>query len=68
MVMGDVVQLKDEVNPAISAALEAGLDVTALHNHFFYESPRMIYMHIWGKGPSATLAKGLKSALDTQGK
>ncbi|HEV2296361.1 MAG TPA: DUF1259 domain-containing protein [Tepidisphaeraceae bacterium] len=35
MVMGDMVLFQDEVNPAMSAALEAGLSVTALHNHFF---------------------------------
>ena len=50
MVMGDVVLLEDEVNPAMSAALDAGLEVTALHNHFFYESPRVMYMHIGGSG------------------
>ena len=43
MVMGDIVLLEDEVSPAMSAALDNGLEVTALHNHFFYESPRVIY-------------------------
>jgi hypothetical protein len=56
MVMGDVVLLEDEVNPAMSAALDAGLEVTALHNHFFYESPRVMYMHIGGGGTAEQLA------------
>ena len=64
IVMGDVVLLEDEVNPAISAALDAGLDVTALHNHFFYESPRVLYMHIGGNGTAERLAPAVKKVLD----
>src|SRR5215212_10540626 len=50
MVMGDTVLLEDEVNPAMSAALDAGLEVTALHNHFFFDQPRVYFMHIGGMG------------------
>ena len=64
MVMGDVVLLEDEVNPAMSAALDAGLEVTALHNHFFYESPRVMYMHIGGNGTAERLAPAVKNVLD----
>lgn len=64
MVMGDVVLLEDEVNPAMSAALDAGLEVTALHNHFFYESPRVMYMHIGGTGTAERLAPAVKKVLD----
>ena len=64
MVMGDVVLLEDEVNPAMSAALDAGLEVTALHNHFFYESPRVMYMHIGGSGSAEQLAPAVKKVLD----
>src|SRR6185369_5649557 len=64
IVMGDIVLLEDEVNPAMSAALDAGLEVTALHNHFFYESPRVMYMHIGGTGSAPTLAAGVKKVLD----
>lgn len=64
MVMGDVVLLEDEVNPAMSAALDAGLEVTALHNHFFYESPRVMYMHIGGSGAAEQLAPAVKNVLD----
>lgn len=65
MVMGDVVLLEDEVNPAMSAALDAGLEVTALHNHFFYESPRVMYMHIGGMGSPEQLAASVRKVLDT---
>ena len=65
MVMGDLVLLEDEVNPAMSALLDAGIDVTALHNHFFFESPKVFFMHIGGEGTLEGLAKGVRSALDT---
>ena len=66
MVMGDLVLLQDEVNPVMSAALEAGLDVTALHNHFFYDDPKVYFMDIGGEGETAKLAAGVKAALDAQ--
>src|SRR5262245_15788598 len=50
MVMGDLVLFEDEVNPAMSAALGAGIQVTALHNHFFYEQPKVYFMHVGGEG------------------
>jgi Domain of Unknown Function (DUF1259) len=56
MVMGDVVLLEDQVNPAMSVALENGLEVTALHNHFFWDSPKVMFMHIGGMGDETTLA------------
>ena len=66
MVMGDVVLLQDEVNPAMSAALDAGLEVTALHNHFFFDEPKVFFMHIGGEGDTAKLATGVKAVLDAQ--
>ena len=63
MVMGDLVLFQDEVNPVISAALENGLQVTALHNHFFYDNPKVYFMHIGGEGKTEALAQGLKAAL-----
>src|SRR5215472_18988665 len=53
VMMGDLVLLEDEVNPVMSALLDNGLDVTALHNHFFFESPRIFYMHVHGHGKAA---------------
>jgi hypothetical protein len=66
--MGDLVLLEDEVNPVMSALLENGLEVTALHNHFFFESPRVFYMHVHGHGKAADLARMAKPALDLIGK
>ena len=57
---------RDEVSPAMSAALDNGLEVTALHNHFFYESPRVMYMHIGGAGEPEKLASAVKKVLDAQ--
>ena len=68
VLMGDLVLTQDEVNPVMSALLEQGLDVTALHNHFFWESPRIFYRHVHGHGTAADLAKKLKPAIDLIGK
>ena len=67
VMMGDLVLLEDEVNPVMSALLTNGLEVTALHNHFFFESPRIFYMHVHGHGKAADLAKMAKPALDLIG-
>jgi hypothetical protein len=56
MVMGDMVVLEDQANPVMSAALDNGLEVTALHNHFFWDSPKVMFMHIGGMGDEATMA------------
>src|SRR6185312_6107113 len=56
MVMGDTVLFQDEVNPVMSVALDNGLSVTALHNHFFYEEPKVYFMHISGGGDAGKLA------------
>jgi len=56
MVMGDTVMLEDQVNSVMSVALENGLEVTALHNHFLGESPRVMFMHIAGHGSLENLA------------
>lgn len=68
VMMGDLVLLEDEVNPVMSALLDNGLEVTALHNHFFFESPRMFYMHVHGHGKAADLARMAKPALDLIGR
>jgi rhodanese-related sulfurtransferase len=63
MVMGDFVLFEDEVNPVMSVALDNGLEVTALHNHFFYAEPQVYFMHIGGEGSVEKLAGGVKAAL-----
>src|SRR5262245_22942473 len=68
VLMGDLVLTQEEVNPVMSALLDNGLEVTALHNHFFWDEPRMFYMHVHGHGKPADLARKLKPALDLIGK
>ena len=68
VMMGDLVLTENEVNPVMSALLNAGIEVTALHNHFFLETPRMFYMHLHGHGSAAELAGKLKPALALVGK
>jgi len=68
VMMGDLVLLQDEVNPVMSALLDNGIEVTALHNHFFWDEPRMVYMHVHGHGEPMDLARKVKPALDLIGK
>src|SRR5213592_4136189 len=64
MVMGDTVLFEDEVNPAMSAAVDNGLNVTALHNHFFFDQPNVFFMHIEGEGTAEKLASAVKKVYD----
>lgn len=68
VMMGDLVLTEDEVNPVMSALLDNGLDVTALHNHFFFESPRVFYMHVHGHGKADDLAQKVKPAVNLIGR
>jgi hypothetical protein len=68
VLMGDLVLTQDEVNPVMSTLLDNGLEVTALHNHFFWDEPRVFYMHVHGHGTPDELARKLKPALDLIGK
>jgi hypothetical protein len=67
VMMGDLVLLQEEVNPVMSALLDNGIDVTALHNHFFWDDPHVYYMHVHGMGKAADLAHRVKPALDVIG-
>ena len=64
MMMGDTVVFQDEVTPAMDAAFERGLEVTALHNHFFYDGPKVYFMHIGGHGEPEKLAAAVKGVWD----
>jgi len=64
MMMGDTVLFEDEVNPVMSAAFQAELEVTGLHNHFFFDEPKVYFMHISGIGSTERLAAGVKKIYD----
>jgi hypothetical protein len=59
MVMGDMVMLEDQVNPVMTVALDSGLEVTALHNHFFWDAPKVMFMHVGGMGDEQALATAI---------
>lgn len=67
MTMGDLVLLPSEVNPVIEQLQAAGIDVLAIHNHLFGETPEIVYVHFEGHGSSEALAKGLKAAVEKTG-
>lgn len=64
MVMGDIVLLESEVNPVMSVALDNGLEVTALHNHFLWDNPKVMFMHIGGMGEEEKLAGAVGKVFD----
>jgi hypothetical protein len=64
MVMGDTVLFEDEVNAVMSTAFENGLSVTALHNHFLFDHPRVYFMHIEGDGTTEQLATAVRKVYD----
>src|SRR5213593_2587979 len=64
MVMGDTVLFEDEVNAAMIAAVDNGLSVTALHNHFFFDQPKVYFMHIEGEGGVDQVASAVRKVYD----
>jgi hypothetical protein len=64
MVMGDTVLFEDEVNPAMSAAIDSGLGITALHNHFFFDHPKVYFMHLEGQGTIEELSTAVRKVYD----
>ncbi len=67
VLMGDLVLLQEEVNPVMSALLDNGIEITALHNHFFWDDPHVFFMHVHGLGKAADLARRAKPGLDLIG-
>jgi hypothetical protein len=67
VMMGDLVLLQEEVTPVMSALLDNGIEVTALHNHFFWDDPHVYFMHVHGMGKAADLSRRVKPALDLIG-
>ena len=63
MVMGDLVLFQDEVNPVMSVLFANGIGVTALHNHFFFDEPKVFFMHIDSEGTFEQVATGVKLAI-----
>ena len=68
VMMGDLVLTESEVNPVMTAVLNAGLDVTALHNHFLFDTPRIYYLHVHGMGTATELASKIRPAVDLIGR
>jgi hypothetical protein len=64
MVMGDTVLFEDEVNATMSVALENGLSVTGLHNHFLFDKPKVYFMHLEGQGSTEELATAVRKVYD----
>ena len=67
-VAGDIAMLEGEVNPVIKALRRNGIEVVALHHHMLYDRPRINFLHYYGTGKAALMARGFRAALDEHGK
>jgi hypothetical protein len=65
MAMGDLVLFEDEVNKVMDTAFQNNFEVTALHNHFFFDSPKVYFMHISSEGATKAIAEGVQRILET---
>jgi hypothetical protein len=66
VVDGDFAALESELQPVLKALRKGGINIVAIHHHMTHEEPRYVFLHYWGKGPAAALAKTLRTALNTQ--
>ena len=66
IVDGDFVMWEPELQPVLKALRGAGINIVAIHHHMTEDSPRTVFLHYWGVGPTRALATGLKAALETQ--
>jgi hypothetical protein len=62
-ITGDFVLIAKEVNPALKALRDHGIEVTAIHNHMLDDQPHLYFMHFWANDDAKKLAAGLKAAL-----
>lgn len=67
VVGGDFAMTADEVQPVLRALRDGGINIVAVHNHMIGETPAYYFVHFWGKGPAADLAKGLRGVLEAHG-
>lgn len=64
MAMGDLVLLAEEVNPVMNIALDNDIKITALHNHFFYDNPKVYFMHLEAEGAISIIATVIHKMLN----
>lgn len=43
--LGETVILQEEINPFITILRNQGIIITALHNHWLFEQPRLMFIH-----------------------
>jgi hypothetical protein len=48
----------------LKALRAGGIDIVAIHHHMSGETPRILFLHYWGRGKAAELAATVKKALE----
>jgi hypothetical protein len=64
MVMGDIVLTEMDLKPVQQEVIRQGLSITAIHNHFVRNDPKVMYMHIGGEGSTEQMARKVKAVFD----
>jgi hypothetical protein len=64
VVDGDFAMSEDELQNVLKTLRAGGINIVAIHSHAVGETPRILFLHYWGRGAAADLAKTVKSALD----
>jgi rhodanese-related sulfurtransferase len=68
VVDGDFACQENELQPVLKSLRGAGVNIVAIHHHMIHETPRYVFLHYWGRGKAADLAKAIKLARGEQTK
>jgi len=68
VVDGDFASREDELQPVLKSLRGAGINIVAIHHHMIGETPRYVFLHYWGRGKAADLARAIKVARGEQTK
>lgn len=61
--LGETVLLQEEVNPLMSELRKFGIIVTAVHNHWLFDKPRLMFMHSESNDKPLNFARKVREAL-----
>jgi hypothetical protein len=64
VVSGSFALRESELQPVLRVLRAAGLEIAAVGGALVAEEPRLVYVHYWGRGRAADLARALREALD----
>jgi len=64
IINSDFAVLENELQPVLKALRKGNVNIVTIHSHMTMESPRLIFLHYWGRGNAEDLAKTIREALN----